>query len=113
MSNTDIHNLAARIHANGNAQTAARLSRLAQSMDEIPMEDFNEAGEAPPIESYVRHQSTGSPSQMHTATVSFAAPQGVSEADIMEHILGIRDALDVKVEGFKWSVQDSKKQNAN
>jgi hypothetical protein len=84
--------------------------RIAQAIDGVPSDEFNEAGDAPAIESFVRKEHPVQSVQVLTATVAFAAPHGVSEADIMEYILGIGDALGVKVESFKWSVQDSKKQ---
>jgi hypothetical protein len=111
MRNTDnITKLAEVIASNGNLHTSARLMRIAQAIDGVPSDEFNEAGDAPAIESFVRKEHPVQSVQVHTATVAFAAPHGVSEADIMEYILGIGDALGVKVESFKWSVQDSKKQ---
>lgn len=92
----------------------AILQRLAQSSpsvsvtpmrDERPEAEFSEAGEPPKIESFVKHeQPVSDHTQTHTASVGFSAPEGVSEADIMEYILDIRNALNVKVESFKWSV---------
>lgn len=111
MQNTDnIMKLAETIAASGNSRTSERLMRIAQAIEGAPSDEFNEAGEAPAIESFVRKSDPVQNAQVHTATVAFAAPHGVSEADIMEYILGIGDALGVKVESFKWSVHDSKKQ---
>ncbi len=111
MQNTDnIKKLAEVIASNGNPQTSARLMRIAQAIDGRPSDEFNEAGDVPHIESFVRKEHPVQSIKVHTATVAFAAPHGVSEADIMEYILGIGDALGVKVESFKWSVQDGKKQ---
>ncbi|MBS1722338.1 MAG: hypothetical protein JSS66_04965 [Armatimonadetes bacterium] len=104
----DILQLAKRIASKGNTVTAGMLTRMAQHMDEHPMPEFDESGDVPHIESYVNREQP-QPNQTHNATVAFAAPHGVSEADIMEYILGIGDALGVKVESFKWSVQESKK----
>jgi len=112
MNNTDnLRELANRIAAKGNHHTSSRLMRIAQAIDNVSPDEFNEAGdvESPKIESFVRKEGPQQHVQVHTATVAFAAPHGVSEADIMEYILGIGDALGVKVESFKWSVQDSKK----
>lgn len=111
MDNTDnIKQLAQAIASNGNHRTSERLLRIAQAIDVDSPEEFNEAGEVPHIESFIRKEKAPQHVQVHTATVAFAAPHGVSEADIMEYILGIGDALGVKVESFKWSVQESKKQ---
>ena len=106
----DIQQLAERIASKGNLNASAHILRMAQAVGDMPSDNFDEAGSVPPIESYVKHNQPSHPVQTHTATVAFAAPHGVSEADIMEYILGIADALGVKVESFKWSVQESKKQ---
>jgi len=44
----------------------------------------------------------------HTCTVIFKAPDGVSEADMMNYILGIGGELGVDVESFKWSKSEAK-----
>jgi hypothetical protein len=111
MHNTEnITKLAEAITASGNTR-GNRLMRIAQAIENYSSEDeFNEAGDVPHIESFIKKESEPEKHiQVHNATVAFAAPHGVSEADIMEYILGIGDALGVKVESFKWSVQDSKK----
>ena len=106
MSNNDIIQLAKRIKDRGNHQVGDKLIRMAQALDGATDGEFNESGHVP-IESYVRPQAQQA-SQVHTATVSFEAPQGVSEADIMEYVMGIREALGVTVNQFNWSVKDSK-----
>lgn len=107
--NTDIRQLAERINAKGNTRTGSMVMRMAQMAEDMPSDNFEEAGDVPQIESFVRGKEQAPPIQVHKATVAFAAPHGVSEADIMEYILGIADALGVKVESFNWSVQESKK----
>lgn len=48
----------------------------------------------------------------HTCTVTFKAQDGVSEADMMNYILGIGGELKVDVESFKWSKTEAKPSKA-
>jgi hypothetical protein len=117
MEKNDIMEIAQRLRERGNP-VGDRLMRLASAVRSAQMgpgfaeyasePKFNESGDAPPIESFVRHDP-GGVTKLHQATVGFIAPDGVSEADIMEFILGIGEALGVKVESFKWSVTDNNK----
>ncbi len=66
----------------------------------------------PNVSSYVRMRPGEEPEvdnrKTHTCTVMFKAPEGVSEADMMNYILGIGAELGVDVETFKWSKSDAK-----
>lgn len=117
MEKNDIIELAQRMRERGNP-AGDRLMKLASTVRSAQVgpdfaeyaseTKFNEAGSSPRIESFVRRDAPGA-TQLHKATVGFIAPEGVSEADIMEFILGIGEALGVKVESFNWSVTDNKK----
>lgn len=66
----------------------------------------------PNVSSYVKMRPGEEPEvdtrKTHTCTVMFKAPEGVSEADMMNYILGIGAELGVDVETFKWSKSDAK-----
>ena len=71
----------------------------------------------PGISSFVRepegHEMIGEPNyKVHVAQVTFKAPLDMNEGDIMNFILGIKEALNVEVEGFQWNVRPSKKSEA-
>ena len=59
-----------------------------------------------PIESYVHKNERGEQIDdrvIHTLTCTLKAPQDVSEAHMMNYILGIAKELGVDVDSFKWS----------
>jgi hypothetical protein len=64
----------------------------------------------PGISSFVKMKPGEEPvvddRKTHTCTVVFKAPDGVSEADMMNYILGIGQELGVDVGSFKWSKSD-------
>jgi len=66
----------------------------------------------PGISSYVKMRPGEEPMvddrKTHTCTVIFKAPDGVSESDMMNYILGIGQELGVDVESFKWSKAEVK-----
>lgn len=117
MEKNDIIELAQKMREKGNP-AGDRLLRIASSVREAQAgpglaeyagePKFDASRDTPPIESFVRHKEPAA-TQVHTATVGFVAPDGVDEADIMDFILGIREALGVKVESFQWKVADNKK----
>jgi hypothetical protein len=75
-------------------------------------EGEQESSMNPGISSFVKMRPGEEPvvddRKTHTCTVIFKAPDGVSEADMMNYILGIGDQLGVDVESFKWSKSEAK-----
>lgn len=83
---------------------------MADSGDTDESEDASSMN--PGISSFVKMRPGEEPvvddRKTHTCTVIFKAPDGVSEADMMNYILGIGDQLGVDVESFKWSKSEAK-----
>lgn len=79
---------------------------------EQPSASFN-----PGISSFVKMRPGEEPvvddRKTHTCTVVFKAPDGVSEADMMNYILGIGKELGVDVGSFKWSKSDTQQQKTS
>ena len=75
--------------------------------------DNSQGGLHPEINTFVK-PPTDQPSEMvddrktHQLSCTLKAPDGVSEADMMNYILGIGDALKVDVDSFKWSKTEPK-----
>lgn len=73
---------------------------------EQPTPSFN-----PGVSSFVKMRPGEEPvvddRKTHTCTVVFKAPDGISEADMMNYILGIGKELGVDVGSFKWSKSDT------
>lgn len=66
----------------------------------------------PNVSSYVKEkpheEAIVDDRKTHTCTVIFKAPDEVSEAEMMNYILGIGGSLGVEVESFKWSKSEVK-----
>lgn len=77
--------------------------------DEMSMEPKESLN--PGISSFVKMRPGEEPvvddRKTHTCTVVFKAPDGISEADMMNYILGIGKELGVDVGSFKWSKSDA------
>jgi hypothetical protein len=77
--------------------------------DEMSMEPKESLN--PGISSFVKMRPGEEPQvddrKTHTCTVVFKAPDGISEADMMNYILGIGKELGVDVGSFKWSKSDA------
>ena len=100
MKNSVINNIAEQLKRSGNGDLAKKWNKLAQEADS-PY--FN-----PNIENFARITGNEKPAepQQHTCTVTFTAPNGTTEAEMMDYIMGISGAIqDVKVNGFRWSVK--------
>ncbi len=73
-----------------------------------------DGGLHPDIDSFVKAPSGGGRADVvddrrtHTCTVTFKAPPNISEADMMNYILGIGKHLKVDVDSFKWAKSDIK-----
>ena len=91
-------------------------SQMFQSMADESGADMETTPEGdalnPGISSYVKMKAGEEPvvddRKTHTCTVIFKAPDGVSEADMMNYILGIGGELGVDVESFKWSKSEAR-----
>jgi hypothetical protein len=122
----DLEKVANRL-ANMNHPRSADITRIAQyfgnmmPMQTIPTSQFaseeeeeapESAGLNPGISSYVKPRQDGEQTvdnrKTHTCTVIFKAPDGVTEAEMMNYILGIGQELGVDVESFKWSKSEAK-----
>lgn len=105
-------------HGGGGTNIGHDGSQMFQGMaDEADMDMDMEAapeggGLNSGISSYVKMKPGEEPvvddRKTHTCTVIFKAPDGVSEADMMNYILGIGGELGVDVESFKWSKSEAK-----
>ena len=84
--------------------------QMASEEDEMSMEPPKESLN-PGISSFVKMRPGEEPvvddRKTHTCTVVFKAPDGISEADMMNYILGIGKELGVDVGSFKWSKSDA------
>lgn len=63
-------------------------------------------GEHPIIQPFARHKEHTNPSVVHQVQVQFTAPEGVTETDMLNYILGIRDKLGVDASNVQWSKKE-------
>jgi len=102
---------------------AAELTRLAQMLGGYEMnyapqtqDMVGGTGEGfhPGISSYVKKgpEEMVDDRRIHTCTVTFKAPPDVSEAEMMNYILGIGKELGVDVDSFKWAKSEAKQPKA-
>jgi hypothetical protein len=84
--------------------------QLGGSQDVQPLADVDVGGDKPPIESFVRLNNPGTPSNYdtHNCSVVFRAPKGTQESDMMNYIMGIGKELGVEVFAFDWEKQEPK-----
>lgn len=85
--------------------------------DEMSMEQPQKNSFNPGVSSFVKMRPGEEPvvddRKTHTCTVVFKAPDGISEADMMNYILGIGKELGVDVGSFKWSKSDTQQQKTS
>jgi len=98
----------------GNFMPNQQPMATSQFASEEPDMDMESEAESlnPGISSYVKMRPGEEPvvddRKTHTCTVIFKAPDGVTEAEMMNYILGIGQELGVDVESFKWSKSEAK-----
>lgn len=105
-----INDVALNLRQSGNSALANKWVRLAQEMgfgDNInPMTGYDPN---PMIENFARPVAPETKTNEHTCSVSFTAPDDITEDKMMEYITNIKNALPgVVVGGFKWSVKAKK-----
>jgi len=106
-----INNVALNLRQSGNTELARKWVKLAQETgygeDTInPMTGYNGN---PMIENFARPVSSEVKTNEHTCSVTFTAPDDITEDKMMEYITNIKSALPgVVVGSFKWSVKSKK-----
>jgi hypothetical protein len=105
MENSVINNIAEQLKRSGNGDLAKKWNKLAQEAGDFSYPSYSPN---PNIENFARITGDEQPKepQQHTCTVTFTAPDGTTEAQMMDYIMGISGAMPgVKVNGFRWSVK--------
>ncbi len=116
-----IEDVAARLESRGH-KSAPELRKIAQYINQMGMGDM-EVGAAPysmeggapnPIIqpfAQIKQIEPNDDREVHKAGVTFKAPKGVPEADIMHVMMdSVRD-LGVEIDGFTWQRSESKSKN--
>lgn len=116
-----IEEVAARLESRGH-QSAPELRKIAQYIHDMSMGDMGsgpvpyqmEGGAPNPIIqpfAQIKQVEPSDDREVHKAGVTFKAPKGVSEADIMHVMMdSVRD-LGVEIDGFTWQRSESKSKN--
>ena len=106
-----INDVALNLRQSGNSELASKWVRLAQEMgygDDTtnPMTGYDPN---PMIQNFARPVTPEAKVNEHTCSVTFSAPENITEDKMMEYITNIKNALPgVIVGGFKWSVKAKK-----
>ncbi len=108
-----INDVALNLRQSGNAELASKWVRLAQEMGFGEEAGFNPSSTGfdpnPMIANFARPVTPEQKTNEHTCSVSFTAPENITEDKMMEYITNIKNALPgVIVGGFKWSVKAKK-----
>jgi hypothetical protein len=106
-----INNVALNLRQSGNTELASKWVRLAQEMGfgEEAINPMTGYEPNPMISNFARPSSPEAKTNEHTCSVTFSAPDNITEDKMMEYITNIKTALPgVVVGGFKWSVKAKK-----
>ena len=73
-----------------------------------PMGGGHRDGEHPGIQPFAKHspQSQTNPTVVHTVSMTLTAPPEVTETDMLNYILGMRDKLNVDASNVQWSKKE-------